>query len=255
MTSGMVCGIARIGLVVLATGPVAAPALAASVIDQRGKNGQQFTFVCPAGGYPLGSVWGTGVYTDDSEVCTAAVHDGRIDPNQGGTVTVEIRPGQDAYQGTLQHGLSTSSYGGWHGSYVFVSATPIANRPPIAPATLAPANTYEQVLSIDPYAPLAQLTWQVSPDPDGDRVLSWLDLWRWNGASQEWEWLGGEYVDGTAFAVVPPDLQYNSYYAWRVFAVDPDQRSTQWYTPSGWSVFLTGPGPAGDDGWIIEIDW
>ncbi|HQK89501.1 MAG TPA: hypothetical protein PLU25_17900, partial [Acidobacteriota bacterium] len=33
----------------------------------RGKNGQRFTFVFPAGG-TLGSVWGTDLYTDDSSI-------------------------------------------------------------------------------------------------------------------------------------------------------------------------------------------
>ena len=39
------------------------------------------------------TIYGTDVYTDDSSVCTAAVHDGKITIADGGTVTVEIRPG------------------------------------------------------------------------------------------------------------------------------------------------------------------
>lgn len=31
----------------------------------RGRNGQQFTFVCPAGGPISSRLWGTNVYTDD----------------------------------------------------------------------------------------------------------------------------------------------------------------------------------------------
>lgn len=85
----------------------------------RGRNGQRFTFTCPAGGSPSGSVWGTDVYTDDSSICTAAVHAGIIG-GSGGTVTIEIRPGATSYQPSARNGVTTRSYGGWSGSYVFV---------------------------------------------------------------------------------------------------------------------------------------
>ena len=86
----------------------------------RGRNGQQFTFVCPAGG-PLSSrVWGTNVYTDDSSICTAAVHAGYIEVASGGTVTIEIREGQATYQGVNRNGVASRDYGAWAGSFVFV---------------------------------------------------------------------------------------------------------------------------------------
>lgn len=86
----------------------------------RGRNGQQFTFVCPAGG-PLSSrVWGTTVYTDDSSICTAAVHAGYIEVSSGGLVTIEIRAGLTNYQGVTRNGVSSRSYGAWPGSFVFV---------------------------------------------------------------------------------------------------------------------------------------
>lgn len=85
----------------------------------RGHNGGRFTFICPSGGAP-GSVWGTDVYTDDSGVCTAAVHAGLITLRNGGTVTIEIRPGTSAYAGSVRNGITSGSWGGWSGSYVFV---------------------------------------------------------------------------------------------------------------------------------------
>ena len=74
---------------------------------------------CPANGSP-GSIWGTDVYTDDSPICTAAVHAGLITVRSGGTVTLEIRPGQSSYTGSLRNGVNSQSWGSWHGSYVFV---------------------------------------------------------------------------------------------------------------------------------------
>ncbi len=88
----------------------------------RGRNNQRFSFVCPGNGTLSGAVWGTDLYTDDSSICTAAVHTGRINQASGGTVTIEIRPGATSYTGSARNGVSSRAYGGWSGSYVIVSA-------------------------------------------------------------------------------------------------------------------------------------
>jgi hypothetical protein len=88
----------------------------------RGQNGSRFLFTCPKYGTPS-AVWGTDVYTDDSSVCTAAVHTGRITFAGGGTVTIEIRPGQSSYTGSTRNRVTTSSYPSWGGSFVVVAAT------------------------------------------------------------------------------------------------------------------------------------
>jgi len=87
----------------------------------RGKIGQRITFTFPAGGSVSDRVWGSGVYTDDSSVASAAVHAGLITPQQGGTVTIEIQPGQPSYRGSSQHGVTSKDYGSWHGSFRFVT--------------------------------------------------------------------------------------------------------------------------------------
>lgn len=74
---------------------------------------------CPPG-LPLNSVWGTGVYTGDSSVCAAAVHDGRIMPLAGGPVRVAIRPGISLYQGSTQNGVSSSPWGAYSRSFSFL---------------------------------------------------------------------------------------------------------------------------------------
>ena len=69
-------------------------------------------------------MWGTTLYTDDSSVCNAAVHSGGITYATGGSVTIEIRPGESSYTGSTSNGITTSSYGPWSGSYVLTAASP-----------------------------------------------------------------------------------------------------------------------------------
>jgi len=88
-----------------------------SVTTYRGQNGQRLVYDCPNGGG--GSVWGSEVYTDDSNVCRAAVHAGIID-SRGGTVTIEVRPGRSTYKGSSRNGVASGDYGAWSGSFVFV---------------------------------------------------------------------------------------------------------------------------------------
>lgn len=58
----------------------------------RGQVGQRVEYVCPPGTEAdFGPVWGDGFsYSNDSSVCTAAVHAGRLNPRTGGVVTIEI---------------------------------------------------------------------------------------------------------------------------------------------------------------------
>ncbi len=89
-----------------------------NAVVYRGRNGLRVRYSCPSGGN-AGSVWGTGYYTDDSSVCTAAVHSGLITLADGGNVTIQIAAGRSSYTGTTRHGIDTSNYGSWSGSYFF----------------------------------------------------------------------------------------------------------------------------------------
>ncbi|MFP2957848.1 M57 family metalloprotease [Myxococcus sp. 1LA] len=80
----------------------------------RGQNGTQIT--CTCGAVSGGAVWGTDIYTDDSNACAAAVHAGAI-PSTGGTVTVTIQPGQSSYTASTRNGITTYAYGAWSGSF------------------------------------------------------------------------------------------------------------------------------------------
>lgn len=90
----------------------------------RGKNGDTVEIECDPGGAEA-NVWGTNVYTDDSSICTAAVHQGLITFDDGGTVTIEIAEGEAEYIGSDANGVTTSSYGAWSGSFVFPDADPL----------------------------------------------------------------------------------------------------------------------------------
>ena len=83
----------------------------------RGQNNKQLRFNCPPNGSAR-RVWGMDVYTDDSSICTAAVHAGGITLAGGGQVTIEIRPGQAVYRGTTRNGITSFDYDDWDGSFI-----------------------------------------------------------------------------------------------------------------------------------------
>ncbi|AXV07100.1 hypothetical protein DVS28_a2419 [Euzebya pacifica] len=88
--------------------------------ELRGNDGERYAYTCPPAG-SASSVWGTGPYTDDSSVCTAAVHAGLITFDDGGRVVFEIEPGLEAYPEGEANGVAASSWPSWPGSFSFVS--------------------------------------------------------------------------------------------------------------------------------------
>lgn len=79
--------------------------------------GKTYKFKCPAGGKES-AVWGTDIYTLDSSVCNAAVHAGKLASDNGGSVTIELRPGESAYKGTMRNGIKSNDYGAYGSSFV-----------------------------------------------------------------------------------------------------------------------------------------
>lgn len=103
------------------------PAWAANAAQHRGRDGERFDQECPPNPDEAGgSVWGANTYTDDSSICTAAVHAGMIDFADGGTVTYEIAPGEDNYVAATSNGVTSTRYGPWPGSFFFPDADEIA---------------------------------------------------------------------------------------------------------------------------------
>ncbi len=134
--------------------------------------GQRVTLKLPSNGQ-VSSVWGTGVYTSDSSIGSAAVHMGLLTFEKGGEVTIEIRKGQTSYEGSTRNGVSTSSYGEWGGSFVFINQNgkevllqSTTAAPPSAPAPSAkeatkPASTPPEISAADWNTSAAQ--WEFKP--------------------------------------------------------------------------------------------
>lgn len=84
----------------------------------RDRIGLRVAYDCPPGG-AASSVWGTGPFTDDSSVCTAAVFDGLITFEDGGRVVAEIQEGLESYDEGEAFGVTAGSWPSWPGSFDF----------------------------------------------------------------------------------------------------------------------------------------
>ncbi len=82
--------------------------------------GQKLTFRVT--GNPTGSIWGTDMYTLDTQLATAAVHAGVLKPGETGNVKVEILGPQPAFAGSVRHGVSSSDYDAYPGAYRVLSS-------------------------------------------------------------------------------------------------------------------------------------
>jgi hypothetical protein len=65
-----------------------------------------------------GAVWGTDVYTDDSDLCRAALHAGAIG-DDGGPITVARGEGRAYYVGSSRNGVASNDYGSYDASIAF----------------------------------------------------------------------------------------------------------------------------------------
>jgi len=135
------------GLLLAALAPAAAAALTSATLtpapavhevdwrtspldlNLRGLNGERFRFHCPPGKPAPGQVLGSGPYTDGSSICAAAVHAGALRAAAGGLVTIEVRPGQTHYVGSVSHFIESEAFEEfWGGSFLVVG--PDAAAPP-----------------------------------------------------------------------------------------------------------------------------
>jgi hypothetical protein len=57
-----------------------------------------------------GTVWGTDVYTRDSNIGAAAVHAGLVKPGETRVLRIEVMPGQEIYPGSARNGVTTTDY-------------------------------------------------------------------------------------------------------------------------------------------------
>ncbi|MCB4822633.1 LCCL domain-containing protein [Roseicella aerolata] len=100
-----------------AAGP-AGPALCPDTMLAYADSDEALSCLCPGEATLRGSVWGTDIYTADSGTCRAAVHAGVIGLT-GGTVSLQMLPGQPRYVGTTRNGLASSNYNAYRASFRF----------------------------------------------------------------------------------------------------------------------------------------
>lgn len=86
-----------------------------NLVHYRGQNGTVLIFQVTGGANR--SIYGTDIYTDDSDLSAAAVHANVLKPNQTGLVKVTILPGQDSYLSTTRNGINSSPYFQYPGSF------------------------------------------------------------------------------------------------------------------------------------------
>lgn len=75
-------------------------------------------YTCACSGGERGSVWGSGPYTSDSNLCTAARHAGVIGEG-GGAISVLGLGGLPAYTGSMANGVQSANWGSYGSSVVF----------------------------------------------------------------------------------------------------------------------------------------
>jgi hypothetical protein len=75
------------------------------------------TFAFKVTGRAEGFIWGTGVYTTDSSLATAAVHAGALKPGETGVVRVTIMASPPAFTGSTQNGVTSNPYGMYAAAY------------------------------------------------------------------------------------------------------------------------------------------
>lgn len=87
---------------------------------------ERFQITCPSGcGKFSDLLFGTITYTDDSYICAAAIHDGRIDDTLGGLVTVEkLNHASEQFIGTLKNKLQSKTYMAYSKSFRFALDKP-----------------------------------------------------------------------------------------------------------------------------------
>jgi hypothetical protein len=126
------------------------PAYAGGVIDAKDLNLEEFRGIgetilnVTVTGTTEGNVWGTGIYSDDSDISRAAVHAGIVKLGETKTVRITILPGQSSYAGTVQNGIESYDYVEWEGSFKF-NDTAQAPSTPNTPAV--PTKPYENTNS------------------------------------------------------------------------------------------------------------
>jgi hypothetical protein len=106
------------------------------------------------------------------------------------------------------------------------------NRAPNAPTLQSPAQG-----SANHNAAAINFQFSNNGDADGDTVTFYLNIFQYNSCTERWTLVFEGRVGSAAFQLT--NFAPGTYYAWRVFAMDEQKRSTPWFTASNFAVFST----------------
>ena len=121
------------------------------VYEFRGRTGPLLFSVT---GAVDGTVWGSGPYTDDSDLSTVAVHAGVLKVGETAVLLVRMLPGAASYQPSTQNGVTTLTYATFDGSYTVERVNvpnvvvPMAFRPGEVVDSINGMGTLGQVLQL-----------------------------------------------------------------------------------------------------------
>jgi hypothetical protein len=106
----------------------AEPEPAAALPDPGNLTGMQAQvgkrFVFRVTGVAGGSVWGTDVYTADSNLAAAAVHAGVLRAGQSGLVRVKVVPPPASFTGSARNGVTSQDYPTYPGAFQVLRPLP-----------------------------------------------------------------------------------------------------------------------------------
>ena len=86
-----------------------------NLVNYQNQVGKTFTFRVT--GAINGSIWGTDIYTADSNLASAAVHAGVLKAGQTKNVRVKIVASPQAFQASNRNGVTTTAYGPYPGAF------------------------------------------------------------------------------------------------------------------------------------------
>ena len=85
-------------------------------MDKRGKIGEYYEYKIKES--EEGTVWGDGIYTDNSNIFEAAVLEWKYKLEEEKVICFKIIEGKSSYNSCSKNGLSSKTYGHWDGSYI-----------------------------------------------------------------------------------------------------------------------------------------
>lgn len=106
-----------------------------------------------------GPVWGTDLYTLDSNLAAAAVHAGILADRQTGVVTVVVVEGAGSYNGSSRNGVTSASWGAYPMSFRFAASSGAVDAPGSTLQISAPnvAQKTEKIFAFDDWRALTQI--------------------------------------------------------------------------------------------------